>query len=584
MQKGLTKKVLQFFWKLRKPYRFAFTGMFFCSLISLGFELTPPFFYKQIIDSLGANDIHSALLALLYLLGVSLGHHTFWNLGHFLLVAFETRMMRDTEIKAFRHVEKLSYSFHTAHFAGSTVKKCTRGVHGIESLIDRVWFDLGPVVLQFIAVTVIFGLKAPNLMWALLTGTILFFGLTIYLNNKQAVLAEASNLADTRNSGNFHDVVSNIFTVKIFAREKDESKRHLNFLEDWLKKTQKAWWYYNRISIVQATVTISLELALMYLSISYFSAGRFTIGDIVFVQTYFMTLIGNIWRLGWVYRDFRRAIIDTSELIELLETPPLIVSHAEATELKVNKGEVEFKKVNFNYGDGQDAVLKDLSLSIKSGEKIALVGPSGSGKSTFVKLLMRLVDASSGQILIDGQEIKSVTVESLRQAIGLVPQDPVLFHRPLHENIAYSRPGATLDEIKQASHLAHADEFIERTRQGYETQVGERGVKLSGGERQRVAIARAILEDAPIIVFDEATSSLDSISEKHIQSALENLMRGRTTIVVAHRLSTISHMDRILVFSEGRIVEEGSHAELTKKPDSLYKQLWDIQAGGFLKE
>ncbi|MDD4352067.1 MAG: ABC transporter ATP-binding protein [Candidatus Gracilibacteria bacterium] len=582
-------KALRFLWDRSSPYKLAAAGMMCATLLTLAFDLVRPFFYKDIIDSLTITSdldlgVQSALWSLFFLALSFIGHHIFWNLGHFVLVWFESRILRDTSRVAFQHVQKLSSAFHTSNFAGSTVKKCQRGVFAMETMIDKVWFDILPVSVQVIAIAIIFSIKASSLAIVLLLGILVFFTITIYLNNRQSKLELLSVYAETKASGNFHDVVSNIHTVKVFAKEKHEEKRHFRLLEDWRQKMQKAWLFHNLISISQGSVAMLLEVALFYLSIRLFQAGRFTIGDIVFVQSYFITLIGQVWRLGWVYRDFRKAVVNADEMIELLETEPLIKNKKGAKRLKFQQGEIEFRDVSFAYGDSNDAVFHNLSVHIKPGEKIALVGPSGSGKTTFVKLLSRLADVTGGQILIDGKDIRDVTVDSLRSSVGIVPQDPALFHRPLSENIAYGNPQASTKQIVRASKLAHAHEFIKDLPEQYETHVGERGVKLSGGERQRVAIARAILENAPIIVFDEATSSLDSLSEKHIQAALDNLMKGRTTIVVAHRLSTIIHMDRILVFRKGKIVEEGSHAELIKKQGSLYGKLWEIQAQGFLPE
>ena len=584
------KKALRYLWQKEQPYKPYLVGMLICTLLKMGFELTQPFFYKGIVDSLSNYEtlemgVDLAVLNLLYLLIVIVGRNIFWNLGDILLIRSSVRIMRDVAIEAFRHVQKLSYSFHSSNFAGSTVKKCNRGFWAIDSIIDRVWFDFAPVFLQVTGISLIFAFKAPPLIIILLSGILVFLVATLYLNNKQIPLERAGVRAETKTSGNFHDVVSNIFTVKTFARERSENRRHLRLLNDWKEKALKAWYFHVKNNVVQWIIAGTLELALLYYSINLFKQGVFTVGDIVLVQTYFVTLIQSVWRLSWMYRDFRKATVNLEEMIELLETDPLIKDKNSVKKLKFKKGEIEFRNVDFDYGENDnDAVFENLSLKIKAGEKVALVGPSGSGKTTFVKLLTRLVDVNGGEILIDGKSIQDVTVESLRESIGLVPQDPALFHRPLSENIAYGKPDASIEDIKKASKLAHAHHFIKDLAQGYDTYVGERGVKLSGGERQRVAIARVILENAPIVVFDEATSSLDSLSEKHIQAAFQNLMKGRTTIVVAHRLSTIIDMDRILVFDKGKVVEEGRHEELIQREGSLYKKLWDIQAGGFLLE
>jgi len=292
----------------------------------------------------------------------------------------------------------------------------------------------------------------------------------------------------------------------------------------------------------------------------------------------------RLWDFGRIVHDFYEGYADAKEMVEIMKLPYEVRDVSDAKPLMVSKGEVFFEGVNFSFSDARERdILKGINLKIRDGEKIALVGPSGSGKTTLVRLLLRFYDVVSGGIYVDGQNIQSVTLISLRDNIALVPQDPILFHRTIMENIRYGREGASDEEVINAARLAHCDEFIRGLRQQYETFVGERGIKLSGGERQRVAIARAILKNAPILILDEATSSLDSYSESLIQSALDNLMKGKTTIVIAHRLSTIRKMDRIIILEKGMTKEEGTHEELILR-DSLYRKLWDLQAGGFIRE
>ena len=302
----------------------------------------------------------------------------------------------------------------------------------------------------------------------------------------------------------------------------------------------------------------------------------------VLVQVYLIQLISQLWDFGKTIRHIYRSLADAEEMVAILNTPYDVQDISTAKSIKVKKGEIEFRRVEFSFNKTRK-VLRKIDLKIRAGEKVALIGPSGAGKSTIVKLLLRLHDIESGAIFIDGQNIHAATQESLRANLSLVPQDPILFHRTLFENICYGKPEATKKEVERAAKLAHCDDFIELLPEGYDTYVGERGIKLSGGERQRVAIARAILKNAPILILDEATSSLDSHSEALIQSALKNLMKGKTVIVIAHRLSTIRTMDRIVVVDGGRIKEEGTHESLLRKPRSLYARLWKLQAGGFLK-
>jgi ATP-binding cassette subfamily B protein len=320
---------------------------------------------------------------------------------------------------------------------------------------------------------------------------------------------------------------------------------------------------------------------MIYAAIQFWSNGLLSIGDFVLIQSYLIIIFNKLWGFGRVIRHFYEHLADAEEMTEILDTPHDITDIKHAKELVVKKGKIEFVGVNFYYHKTRK-VIDRLDLKIKPGERIALIGPSGAGKSTIMKLLLRQYDVTSGKILIDGQHISKVTQASLWQNISLVPQDPVLFHRTLIENIRYGNPDANKEEVLAASKLAHCHEFINEFPDAYETYVGERGVKLSGGERQRVAIARAMLRGAPILVLDEATSSLDSESEMFIQDALDKLMKKKTVIVIAHRLSTIMKVDRILVIDQGKIVESGTHKELLGKKKGIYKKLWKLQAGGFL--
>ncbi len=328
----------------------------------------------------------------------------------------------------------------------------------------------------------------------------------------------------------------------------------------------------------------TIKTILFFAAVWLWATGRASVGDVVFIIANYNLLQGHLRQIGNQIRETQQAANDMEEMVEYSRTEPQVADIPAAKELRATKGQIEFDRVTFTYANQQRPIYKKLSLTIQSGEKVALVGHSGGGKSTFVKLIQRLYDVDLGVIQIDGQDIAKVTQESLRRTVSLVPQEPVLFHRSIAENIAYARPKATQAEIQKAAKQAHAHEFIRQLPEQYQTLVGERGVKLSGGERQRVAIARAILADAPILILDEATSSLDSISEGYIQEALEYLMRGRTTLVIAHRLSTIKKADRILVFDDGKVIEEGSHAQLLRRKDGLYRQLYELQAGGFLGE
>ncbi|MBT7007834.1 MAG: ABC transporter ATP-binding protein, partial [Candidatus Jacksonbacteria bacterium] len=412
---------------------------------------------------------------------------------------------------------------------------------------------------------------------------ILFIVVNYFFSNWKIKYDIARAEKETQVTAALSDSVTNHPTVQSFAGAAFESKRFGKVNKALRKATRLQWNIDAVVEAVQALLFIGIEFALFYFAIKGWQNGTVSIGTFVLIQSYLIQLIMQMWDLGRVIRTVYESFADAKEMVEILETPYEIQDGDDAKKLQVDKGGIVVDSVGFSFNKTRK-VLKGINITIQPGEKVALIGPSGAGKSTLVKLLMRLYDIQEGEILIDNQPIHKVTQKSLRDSISLVPQDTILFHRPIAENIRYGKRNATDEEVKRAAKLAHCEEFIKNFPEGYKTYVGERGVKLSGGERQRVAIARAILKDAPVLILDEATSSLDSHSEMLIQDALEKLMKGKTTIVIAHRLSTIQKMDRIIVIDNGGVVEEGSHEELLAKKTSVYKKLWDVQAGGFLKD
>jgi ATP-binding cassette subfamily B protein len=336
------------------------------------------------------------------------------------------------------------------------------------------------------------------------------------------------------------------------------------------------------LDAIQAFFAFVIEFAIFYFAIVYWEMGFLTVGSFVLIQLYIVGLSGQLWNFARIVRDFYQGYADSKEMIEIMQLPYEIKDAPTAKNVNVTEGKITFENVSYAFNETR-SVLDNLNVEIKAGEKVALVGASGAGKTTFIRLILRFYDVTSGHIKIDGNNIQHITLESLRNNISLVPQDPLLFHRTIKENIRYGKPNATDAEVEQAAKLAHCAEFIDALPMRYDTYVGERGIKLSGGERQRVAIARAILKNAPILILDEATSSLDSHSESLIQDALDTLMKGKTTIVIAHRLSTIRKMDRIIVMECGTVLEDGSHENLIRREGSLYRKLWNLQAGGFIK-
>jgi ATP-binding cassette, subfamily B, bacterial len=483
---------------------------------------------------------------------------------------------------SFKHLHLQSFSFFSDNFSGSLVKKVNYFTRAFETITDNFFWNLLPMIVEMTIIVVVLFNRNLTMGLATLIWLVVFFVLNFFFATWKYKFDLLETQAISKTTGFLADTITNFSSIKLFNGNRQENKSFSDLTEDTRKKMQYAWSTEELFNGTSGLLTVALEFGLLIFAINLWRQGLFTPGDFVLVQTYVLMIIGQSWQFGRMVRTFYRSFSDAEEMTTLLQMTPEILDHPGAKELQVKSGAIEFKEVVFCYHETRK-VLDNFNLKIKPGEKIALIGPSGAGKTTVIKLLLRNFDLTGGHIRIDDQDISAVTQESLWKSISLVPQDPVLFHRSLKENIRYGRPGATEAEIIKASKLAHCHEFISDLPEGYDTFVGERGIKLSGGERQRVAIARAILRNAPILVLDEATSSLDSESEGLIQDALEKLMKDKTVIVIAHRLSTIRKMDRIVFIDEGKIKEEGTHQELENKPHGLYRHLWELQAGGFME-
>ncbi|HEY4518598.1 MAG TPA: ABC transporter ATP-binding protein [Candidatus Paceibacterota bacterium] len=551
------------------------------------FEVLSPLYLKKFFDILtGTGDralIASALVHTLFIvLAINLCAWACWRLTSFAGSHYQAGAISGLRQQAYNSLLKHSYSFFTNNFTGTLVQRVGRYARAFERLADRITYNLIPISVRIVGVSIVVWSFEPKLSilivgWALLYMCINYFYSRWRLKFNLEVAA-----ADSRTTGVLADTITNQNNIEIFGQYDNETKHFKEVTGDQARLTLRNWNVGNGLDAIQSLLIILIEFAVLYYTINFWQAGTVAIGTFVLVQLYIIGLGGRLWDFSRIVRDFYESYADATEMVEIMKLPVEIKDSPGAKALVVKSGEVSYKSLGFSFGS-ERGVLKDVSVTIRGGEKVALVGPSGAGKTTFVRLLLRYYDATSGGIFVDGQDIKNVILESLRHAISLVPQDPMLFHRTLMENIRYGRESATDAEVIEAARLAHCDEFIDLLPQKYETYVGERGIKLSGGERQRVAIARAILKNAPILILDEATSSLDSHSESLIQDALETLMKGKTTIVIAHRLSTISKMDRIIVMEGGSITEEGTHADLIAKDESLYKKLWTLQAGGFIE-
>jgi ATP-binding cassette subfamily B protein len=408
--------------------------------------------------------------------------------------------------------------------------------------------------------------------------------MTIALSTRYiAPAARVSNAWDTRIGGTLADALTCNPVVKSFGAEAREDARLVRVVGRWKRRINRTWLRYNYTAAVQLTVLLCLRGSVIGGSLLLWLSGRASPGDVTYVLTSYYIIHAYLRDVGMHINNLQRSVNDMEELVEIHGEPIGIADAADARPIMVEGGRIQFENVTFHYGGHRAPLYDHLSVDISAGERVGLVGRSGSGKTTFVKLVQRLYDVSGGRILIDGQDIAKATQQSLRSQIAIVQQDPILFHRSLAENIAYGAPGASMAAIEQAARLANAHDFILRLPKGYGTLVGERGVKLSGGERQRVALARAFLADAPVLILDEATSSLDSESEALIQQAMERLMKGRTSIVIAHRLSTVRSLDRILLFDRGEIVEQGNHAALIARTGGIYRSLFERQAMDFAR-
>ncbi|MEM9550182.1 MAG: ABC transporter ATP-binding protein [Pseudomonadota bacterium] len=496
-------------------------------------------------------------------------------LSYFWIIKLTVPTMHAAKAEAFARVQRLPADWHANAFAGSTVRQITRGAWALDDMADVLMLALLPstlVLLGTIGTLTAFRWEV-GLVAAI--GAILFLGLSLTLTLKWvAPAARLSNAQDSRVSGALADAITSNAVVRAHAGEAREDERLGRFLAKWAHRTRRTWRRGTWSGLAQDVSLWSLRAAVLGGALLAFVRGFAGAGEIAFVVSALGMLDGYLRQIGSHVRMLQKSINDAEELVDLMSaTTECEVARVPAVALPPRAAALDFRHVDYGYEGAATPLFTDLDVRIPAGQKVGLVGRSGSGKTTFVKLIQRIHEVTDGAILLGGIDIAQVPLADLRHRIALVPQEPILFHRSLSENIAYARPGATRAEVRDAAKRAGADAFIARLPKGYGTEVGERGIKLSGGERQRVAIARAFLSDAPVLVMDEATSSLDSEAEAKVAEAAERLMEGRTTLVIAHRLATVERMDRILVFDRGRIVEDGTPAELMAHEDGLYRAL-----------
>jgi len=588
---GTSKKSLSIFWRANSAH----PGLFYGTIS--GF-VTGMILQKIMLPLLGAHVInvlvaanaagttnywplfapYLGLFALLVIVAQSLNDGALW-----LLSKLETKVRPELQMRVFSLLVNQSLGFHANNFSGALVNQTNKFTGSYIVLTDV--FSIN-VIMTFVISVVAISVVAWFLPWVALAMTVwtaFFVWLNVYLTRRRMHLSRIAAKADSVLTAHLADAIGNVGAIKAFAREDDEREMHQQKADDRANKKYASWVKSTKNDFTFGLMIGTLQLIVLALLVHFGMQGTVAIGTLLLVQVYVTQLISQLWGLSGITRNIEQALSDAAEMTEILGGALEIEDARNPKPLTVKKGAIAFNDVTFTHDGSDDALFHNFNLQVDHGEKIGLVGKSGSGKTSLTRLLLRFVDIDGGTITIDGQDISQVRQADLRSKIAYVPQEPVLFHRSLRENIAYSMPGAADAEVHKAAKLAHAHEFIQTLPHGYETMVGERGVKLSGGQRQRIAIARAILKNAPILVLDEATSALDSESERLIQDALKQLMKGRTTIVIAHRLSTIQNMDRIVVLDDGKVIEQGSHTELLKT-DGIYASLWKRQSGGFLEE
>jgi ATP-binding cassette subfamily B protein len=578
-------RVFAFIWRYWRRFPVTLAGVGVGLTLTFGCEILLPVASGKLVDVVAHGPtpelITRAIWALLAFLGLMLVVETSRVTLFFLWIRLATRVMPRMVADAFHKVQRFTTDWHANNFAGATVRRITRGMWAYDQMADTLAIGLIPSIIMLVGLSIMLMVHWWSVGLAFAATVVIYVTTSVLLAVRWVGPAnETFAQQDSDLGGMIADAVTCNSVVQSFAAEAREDTHLKDVAEIWRKKAVRAWGRGTALGGIQASLSIVMLVILLGLGLSLWRRGLATPGQMTLIVTTFFMVQGYLRQVSQNVRQAQRAVNDIADMIIYCDMPTGITDQPGAHQLKVTKGEIRFENVKFHYGNRPTPLFEDLNVTILPGEKVALVGKSGSGKSTFVRLIQRLFDVSDGRVAIDGQDVSAVTLESLRSAIALVPQEPILFHRSLSENIGYARPDATQAEIEAAAARAHADGFISELTEGYGTLVGERGVKLSGGERQRVAIARAFLADAPIVIMDEATSSLDSVTEALIQDSLHHLMEGRTTILIAHRLSTVRDVDRILVFSQGKIVEEGSHDALMKRPGGVYRGLYEMQHQG----
>lgn len=586
------KTTLKAYWPSLRKFWYLLVMGTFLMVVNVLLNSLYPFLLRDLTTAFTAPTATmwsvETILMLIFVLFVV--KNVAWWFYDYVILHFEVKVMRDLDNRSFKAIQAQSLRFFENSFAGALVKSATRFRQAFESMADAYFYQIGRSATLILLTLIVFAMQRPWMAVAFGVWTILFIVVSFYAARIRYKLSAAESEADSAIGGRLADSFTNSATVKSYGREKDEQARFGEVVEECFRRRKKSWMVGITIGRIQGFVVSGFEMLLVWWLVRGMQDGSVTVADFIFFQTYVLLLMQQLWEFGAVMHRLNQNMAEAKEMAEVYALRPEVQDAPVARPLNVEDGEIEFHAVNFSYIDRETREhhdVHDFNLHIDAGQTVAVVGHTGAGKSTLVKLLLRHFDLSSGYIRIDRQDIANVTQASLRQQIALVPQSPDLFHRSIRDNIAFARPDATDEEIIVAAKRAHAWEFIQNLpeqegKKELDIIVGERGVKLSGGERQRIALARAFLADAPILILDEATSALDSKTEHQIQSAIADLLEGRTCIVIAHRLSTIQRADRIIVMENGSIVEEGTHDELLDS-NGVYADLWSHQSGGYIK-
>ena len=585
----LPKTLLAFIWHFVKPYRRWFVVI---QILALAWAMDTtlwPLLIGKVVDKISHYGIdktqmwHDFAPILVMWAGLWIAIEVMFRVEGFMIAHIYPKVQANIRMSMFDYVQGHSFNYFSNEMAGTLSNRIADMPQSVHRVLYSMQTLFIPAVITLFLAVILF--STINFYFALLIAIwiIIHIGFSLYTAPKCAALSNRHSDCRSDLTGRIVDVFSNIMNVKLFARHRFEYQRVGRTQYKEYTRNQTSLRYVEKIKIGLGIITLIFPGAILTFSMFYaWQHNAISLGQFVLIFNASWNIIMVAWFCGLSLPDLFREIGICQQAMKVIRSEHEITDRANAAALKVTRGEIVFKNINFSYRAKQ-IVFKNFNVVIPAGQKIGLVGLSGSGKTTFVNLVLRFFDLTDGAIYIDNQDIRAVTRDSLRQAIAMIPQDPTLFHRSLLENIRYGRPDASFEEVVEAANRAHCHEFIIQLEQGYDTPVGERGIKLSGGQRQRIAIARAILKNAPILVLDEATSALDSVTEYDIQESLHEFMAGRTTIAIAHRLSTLADMDRILVFDQGRIVEDGDHESLLAHK-GYFTQLWDMQVGGFLPD